>query len=43
MPDGWNPTRDAVELLIEAAAGNINAEEYKVRVLASVATRHRRA
>jgi hypothetical protein len=39
--DGWNPTRDAVELLIEAVAGNITTDEYKAHVLTSVAARRR--
>jgi Antitoxin VbhA len=33
--DGWNPSREAVALLIEAAAGNITTDEYKERVVAS--------
>jgi hypothetical protein len=41
MIDGWMPTRESVALLIDAAAGNITADEHKARVVASGATRAR--
>jgi hypothetical protein len=39
MLDVRNPTRNAVELLVEAVAGNIIADEHKACVLTSVAAR----
>jgi transposase len=39
MLEGWHPTREAVALLIEAAAGNITTDEYKARVIASARSR----
>jgi Antitoxin VbhA len=39
--EGWRPTRESVALLIDAVAGNITADEYRARVVASAATRGR--
>jgi Antitoxin VbhA len=39
MLEGWRPTRESVALLIDALAGNITADEYRARVVASAATR----
>jgi hypothetical protein len=41
MLEGWRPTRESVALLIDAVAGNITADEYRARVVASAATRGR--
>ena len=41
MLEGWTPIRESVALLIDAVAGNITADEYKARVIASAATRSR--
>jgi Antitoxin VbhA len=41
MLEGWTPTRESVALLIDAVAGNITADEYKARVVASAATHGR--
>ena len=41
MLEGWTPTRESVVLLIDVVAGNITADEYKARVVASAATRSR--
>jgi Antitoxin VbhA len=41
MLEGWRPSRESVALLIDAVAGNITAEEYRARVVASAATRGR--
>jgi hypothetical protein len=42
MLDGWKSIRDARELLIEAVACNITTDDYKTRVITSVAARGRR-
>jgi Antitoxin VbhA len=39
MLEGWKPSREAVALLIDAAAGTITTNEYKARVIASPVTR----
>jgi Antitoxin VbhA len=41
MLEGWRPSRESVALLIDAVAGNITAEDYRARVVASAATRGR--
>jgi hypothetical protein len=41
MLEGWTPTRESVALLIDVVAGNITADEYQARVVASAATRGR--
>jgi hypothetical protein len=39
MLEGWHPTREAVALLIGAAAGNIATDECKARAIASARSR----
>jgi hypothetical protein len=41
MLEGWRPSRESVALLIDAVAGNITADEYKARVVASARKRGR--